>query len=217
MKTDTQLQLDVIAELGWEPSISVAQIGVEVRHGIVTLAGHVDSYSERWHAELAAQRVSGVKGLIVELDVRLPGLNKRTDADIARAAQDMLKSWAYLPTDSVKIKVDKGWITLSGEVESDYQRRAASDAVRHLIGVTGVSEQITIKPKGISVLVAQDALIERPCEQGLSSASKCLATSDHHAAAASNCQFFGITTASMACTTPLVAAMSICLTWAPLI
>jgi osmotically-inducible protein OsmY len=148
MKTDTQLQREVIAELGWEPSVSVAQIAVEVRLGIVTLAGHVDSYTERWHAELAAQRVSGVKGLIVELHVMLPGLNKRTDADIARAAQDMLKSWAYLPTDtSVEIKVVKGWITLSGEVECDYQRQAASDAVRHLIGVTGLSEQITVKPR----------------------------------------------------------------------
>jgi osmotically-inducible protein OsmY len=156
MKTDTQLQLDVIAELGWEPSVNAAQIGVEVRHGIVTLAGHVDSYTERWHAELAAQRVSGVKGLVVELDVTLPGLNRRTDADIARAAQEVLKSWTYLPTDTVKIKVDNGWITLSGEVEWDYQRRAASDAVRHLIGVSGVSDQITLKPKTSSSSVKSE-------------------------------------------------------------
>ena len=90
------------------------------------------------------------------MDVTLPALSRRTDADIARAAQEVLKSWTYLSTDTVKVKVDKGWITLSGEVEWDYQRRAASDAVRHLIGVTGVSEQITIKPRASSSSVKSE-------------------------------------------------------------
>lgn len=147
MKTDIQLKQDVIAELGWEPSVNAAQIGVEVQGGIVTLAGHVDSYSEKWHAERATQRVAGVKGLVVELDVKLPGSSQRTDADIARAADQVLRWSTYLPADAVKTKVEHGWITLSGEVEWDYQRRDAAEAVGNLLGVTGVSEEITIRTK----------------------------------------------------------------------
>lgn len=147
MKTDLQVKQDVIAELGWEPSVNAAQIGVEVKGGIVTLVGHVDSYSEKWHAERATQRVSGVKGLAVELDVKLPGSSQRTDADIARAADEVLRWSTYLPPGAVRVKVEKGWITLSGEVDWDYQRRDAAQAVGNLLGVTGVSEAITIKPR----------------------------------------------------------------------
>jgi osmotically-inducible protein OsmY len=146
MKTDAQLKQDVIAELAWEPSVNASKIGVEVEGGIVTLAGHVDSYTEKVHAERAAQRVSGVKALAVEMEVRLPGSNQRTDADIARSAENVLEWTSYLPS-SVKVKAEKGWITLSGEVEWDYQRKGASDAIRHLMGVTGVSDEIAIKPR----------------------------------------------------------------------
>jgi len=97
MKTDAQLKQDVIAELAWEPSVNAEKIGVEVEGGIVTLAGHVDSYSEKVHAERAAQRVSGVKALAVEMEVRLPGSNQRTDADIARSAQNVLEWTSYVP------------------------------------------------------------------------------------------------------------------------
>src|SRR5580704_16358236 len=90
-KSDTQLQQDVMAELKWEPSINAAQIGVEVKDGIVTLAGHVDSFAEKWNAERAAQRVSGVKALAIEIDVTLPGSSKRIDADIARSAENVLQ------------------------------------------------------------------------------------------------------------------------------
>jgi osmotically-inducible protein OsmY len=147
MKTDTQLQQDVIAELKWEPSVNAAQIGVEVKGGVVTLTGHVNSYPEKWNAERAAQRVSGVKALAVEMDVTLPGSSKRNDADIARSAENVLEWTADLPRDSVNIMVEKGWITLSGEVDWEYQRQAAIRAVRFLLGVTGVSDQIAIKPK----------------------------------------------------------------------
>ena len=147
MKTDAQVQQDVIAELKWEPSINAAQIGVEVKDGIVTLAGRVSSYAEKWDAERAAQRVSGVKALAVEMDVKLPGSSKRNDADIARSAQDVLQWTAYLPKDSVKVMVEDGWITLSGEVDWEYQRQAAAGGVRYLMGVTGVSDQIAVKPK----------------------------------------------------------------------
>ncbi len=147
MKTDAELQQDVIAELKWEPSINAAQIGVEVKDGIVTLAGHVSTYVEKRGAERAAQRVSGVKALTVEMDVKLAGSNKRTDADIAISAKSALQGRSSLPKDSVKVMVEDGWVTLSGNVDWEYQRQAAAGAVRYLTGVTGVSDQIAIRPK----------------------------------------------------------------------
>ena len=147
MKTDTQVQHDVLAELKWEPSVNAAHIGVEVNDGIVTLAGHVSSYAEKWDAERAAQRVSGVKALAIEMDVKMPGSSKRTDADIARSAENALKWMTYMATDSVKVMVEGGWVTLSGEVDWQYQRQTAEGAVRCLVGVTGVSNNVAIKPK----------------------------------------------------------------------
>jgi osmotically-inducible protein OsmY len=147
MKTDAELKQDIIAELTWEPSVNASQIGVEVKDGIVTLAGHVDSYAEKCHAEKATQRVAGVKALAVEMDVKLPGLSKRTDGDVARSAKNVLEWAAYLPKDSIKVKCEKGWITLSGEVEWDYQRQSSKDAVRPLLGVVGVNDEITVKPR----------------------------------------------------------------------
>ena len=147
MKTDTQVQQDVIAELKWEPSVNAAQIGVEVKDGIVTLAGHVSSYAEKLGAERAAQRVSGVKALAIEMDVKLSGSSKRTDADIAGSVENVLQWMTSLPKDGVKVMVEKGWVTLSGEVDWDYQRQDAARGVRHLMGVIGVSDQIAIKPK----------------------------------------------------------------------
>lgn len=147
MKTDTQLQQDVMAELKWEPSVNAAQIGVEVKDGVVTLTGHANSFAEKWNAERAAQRVAGVKALAIEMDVTLPGSSKRNDADIARSAENVLQWTADLPKDGVKVMVENGWITLSGEVDWEYQRQAAMRAVRNLLGVTGVSDEIAIKAK----------------------------------------------------------------------
>ena len=156
MKTDKQVQQDVIAELSWEPSVNAAQIGVEVKDGIVTLAGHVSSYAEKYNAERAAQRVSGVKALAIEMDVKLPGASKRDDADIARSAENALQWMTYAPKDAIKVMVEKGWITLSGEVDWEYQRRAAVDGVRYLMGVLGVSDNIAIKPKASISAVKSD-------------------------------------------------------------
>ncbi len=156
MKTDTALQLDVIAELKWEPSVNAANVGVEVKDGIVTLAGHVDTYAEKWDAERAAQRVAGVKAIAVEMDVKLSGTNQRTDADIARSATNVIAWTTSVPTDTVKIKVEAGWITLTGEVEWEYQRLAATNGVRYLMGVTGISDQIVIKPKVSKEAVRSD-------------------------------------------------------------
>jgi len=156
MKTDIQLKQDVSAELSWEPSVNAAGIGVEVKDGIVTLAGHVGSYAEKLGAERAAQRVAGVKALAVEIDVKLLGVSKRTDTDIARSAENVLLWTSFLPKDAVKIKVESGWITLTGEVAWDYQRKAAVDAVRTLLGVSGVSDQIVIKTKVSASVVKSD-------------------------------------------------------------
>jgi osmotically-inducible protein OsmY len=156
MRTDSQLQSDVIAELSWEPSIRSEEIGVEVKGGVVTLAGHVGTYSEKLDAERAAMRVVGVKALAVEIDVRLEGSNVRTDGDIARTVENVLQWSTYLTKDSVKIKVESGWVTLSGEVNWEYQRKAAVDAVRYLMGVKGVSDRIAINPTVSAPLVKAD-------------------------------------------------------------
>ena len=156
MKNDTQLQKDVIAELNWEPSVNPTDIGVEVKDGVVTLSGHVGSYAEKLNAERSAQRVSGVQALAVELDVTLPGISKRTDADIARSVENVLQWTTYLPKDAIKVMVENGWITLSGQVDWEYQRVTAVNAVRYLMGVTGVSDDITIKPTASSSSVKSD-------------------------------------------------------------
>jgi osmotically-inducible protein OsmY len=146
MKTDKQIQQDVIAELKWEPSVNEAHIGVEVKDGIVTLAGHVASYAEKWNAEQAAQRVSGVRALAVEMDVALPGSSQRTDADIAKSAEKALEWLTYLPKDAIKVMVENGRVTLSGEVNWGFQKFTAAGAVRFLMGVTGVFDNISVKP-----------------------------------------------------------------------
>lgn len=146
MKTDSQLQQDVMAELKWEPAVHAAQIGVEVKDGVVTLAGQVGSYAEKLQAERAAQRVAGVKALAVEMKVKLGDYGQRTDADIAQSAKNILCWTSSLPDDAVKVMVEGGWLTLSGDVEWQFQRQDAANSVRYLLGVTGVSNQITIKP-----------------------------------------------------------------------
>jgi osmotically-inducible protein OsmY len=120
---------------------------VEVKDGIVTLAGHETNYAAKWNAEHAAQRVYGVKALVVEIDVTLAGTTRRTDGDIARSAKDVLQWTTDAPADTVQIKVEKGNITLSGVVDWAYQRRDAADAIRNLVGVKSVINMVTISPK----------------------------------------------------------------------
>ena len=147
MKTDYQLQRDVLDELKWEPSVNAANIGVAVKDGIVTLTGHVPSYWEKYAAEKAAKRVHGVKAVANELDVKLPGSSKRTDEDIAAACVKALDSSVSVPKDKVKVIVNNGWVTLEGEVEWYYQKDAAERAIRYLTGVVGVSNRITLNPR----------------------------------------------------------------------
>jgi osmotically-inducible protein OsmY len=146
-KSDTQLKKDVESELEWDASLNANNIGVTVKGGVVTLGGHLDSFAEKYAAERAAQRVQGIKGLAIELDVRLGTAAKRTDAEIATAAESALRWHALVPEDRVKVMAEKGWLTLSGEVDWDYQRNYAMKAVRPLTGVVGVTNSMTVKPQ----------------------------------------------------------------------
>jgi osmotically-inducible protein OsmY len=145
MKSDVELKRDVESELRWEPSVNEAHIGVSVKDGVVTLSGHVPSYAEKYGAEKAAKRVYAVKAVADELDVKLPGSTKRTDEDIAQDCVSALKANYSVPDEKIKVVVNNGWVTLEGEVEWQYQREAATNAVRYLTGMRGVSNDIKIK------------------------------------------------------------------------
>jgi len=145
MKTDLQLKKDVEQELEWDPAITAAGIGVEVHNRIVTLAGHLGSYAEKLAARKAAQRVAGVKGVVMELDVRLPGKDKRNDEEIAEAARAVLQWTTGLGEQAVKITVESGTVTLSGDVDWGYQMKAAENAVAPLRGVVVVVNQISVR------------------------------------------------------------------------
>ena len=147
MSHDSQLQQAVLAELKWEPSIIAAHIGVTADAGVVTLSGHVDNFVQKQAAQKAAARVKGVKGIAQEIEVQLPFDKKRTDDEIAAAAIDRLAWDVSTPSDTIQVEVDAGWVTLTGEVDWHYQKEAAEDNVLNLFGVTGVSNQITIKPQ----------------------------------------------------------------------
>ena len=146
MKTNNELQTDVMEELHWEPSVNSAEIGVSAEDGVITLTGYVDSYSEKLASRNAASRVYGVTGVADELKVRLPDYNKRTDEDIVRSAANAIAWNAKVPTDCVKVIVANGWVTLEGEVNWQFERDAAEEAVHHLRGVLGISNEILVKP-----------------------------------------------------------------------
>jgi osmotically-inducible protein OsmY len=145
--TDEQIQREVLAELKFEPRVVPNEIGVAVKDGIVTLTGWVDSYTKRWAAEEAAHRVRGVKAVANQIEVRLSSAAERTDTDIAAAVVRALEWDAMVPVDKLDVTVSKGWVTLKGEVEWQYQRQDAEEAVRRLAGVRGVSNLITVKPR----------------------------------------------------------------------
>ena len=145
VKTDEEIQKDVLAELKWDARIQPNEIGVSVKDGIVTLTGWVDSYLKKWSAEDVAHRVDGVKGIANDIEVKLA--TERTDPDIAAAAVHALEWDAFVPSDKVQVTVSKGWVTLRGEVEWQYQREDAERVVRRLAGVKGVTNLITVKPR----------------------------------------------------------------------
>ncbi|MGB3151299.1 MAG: BON domain-containing protein [Maribacter sp.] len=145
MKTDSKIKLDVQDELSWEPSIDETKIGVTVDDGVVTLSGEVDSYSKKLAAEKAAKRVQGVKAVAEDIVVKYASSLDKSDTDIAKAALNALKWHSSVPNDAVMVKVEDGWVYLSGEVKWDYQKNSAKNAIKDLSGVKGVINSITIK------------------------------------------------------------------------
>ena len=144
MKSDMQLKQDIEAELRWDPKVNPAQIGVTVDNGAVSLLGAVDTYAEKWAAEDATKRVSGVRTVAQDLQVKVLTEHKRTDSDIAIAVQSALRWDVFVPK-AVTAKIQDGFVTLQGEVGWNYHRESAERAVRYLTGVVGVYNAITLK------------------------------------------------------------------------
>lgn len=156
MKSDIQLKADVTAELAWDPAVNATNIGVMVKDGVVTLAGHLDSFAEKHAAERAVRRVSGVRGIALDLDVKLAPEHKRSDSEIAQAAITALRLNSLVPDDKVKVEVEEGWVTLTGEVDWGYQYASAEQCIRPLTGVQGLFNHITIKPRASNKDIARD-------------------------------------------------------------
>lgn len=157
--SDANLKQAVLDELAWEPSVNAAHIGVTTKDGIVILMVSVDSHAEKHGAETAALRVKDVKGVAEEIEVKLPFSVKHGDAEIAEAAANRLSWNVSVPKDAVKVAISKGWVTLTGNVHWRYQHNAAADAVRTLWGVTGVSNQIAIKPRTNAANIKSDIMV----------------------------------------------------------
>lgn len=147
MKSDATLKADVMAELNWDPVVKDAPVGVIVQDGVVTLTGHLHSHAQKHAVEHAVRRVKGVRALAVEMEVQLPAEHERTDADVALAAERALEWNVLVPDDKIRVLVESGAITLSGQVEWQYQRQAAEDSVRDLMGVRSVANQVVVRPK----------------------------------------------------------------------
>ncbi len=145
MKTDTNLRHDVEQELEWDPRLDAREIGVAVKDGVVTLSGHVTSYPERWAAQDAAQSVGGVKALANEIEVKLPDGGARSDSELAEAALSALRLNMSVPVTDIKLSVQDGWLTLTGQVAFWYQKQAAEATVRNIQAVKGIANEITVK------------------------------------------------------------------------
>ncbi len=155
MKTDSQIQQDVMEQLKWEPFLNAAQIGVAVKNGIVTLSGQVDSYAKKLAAENATKKIEGVKALAEDIQIGVSPLYSKTDSEIAEAVYNALKWHAAVQEEKIRIKVENGIVKLEGEVDWEYQRRNAQAAIENLIGVRLVINLITISGKVIPADVKQ--------------------------------------------------------------
>jgi osmotically-inducible protein OsmY len=158
-RTDQEIQTDVLAELRWDLGTPAKDIGVAVKDGVVTLTGTVDTYLNKWRAEQAAHHVTGVAAVANDMTVRTIG--ERTDSDIAAAAVHALKWNTSIPADKIHVTVDKGWVTIKGDVEWQYQKQEVERVIRPLWGVKGVSNFITVKP------LASPADLKRKIEDAL--------------------------------------------------
>ena len=161
MKTDSEIKKDVLSELLWDPLISETKVGVTVNEGVVTLAGHLDTYAEKVAAKRAAERVSGVKAIALEIEVIPSGVHQRSDTEIALAVEHALSWNTSVPQDRVKVTVEKGWVTLKGDLDWNLQRRAVERMVRPLKGVVGITDNIQLKTLPVPLKLQeriQDAL-----------------------------------------------------------
>jgi osmotically-inducible protein OsmY len=154
MKSDSDIKKDVLEELLWDPLVPEARVGVSVRDGIVTLTGHLDTYAEKIAVKRAVERVSGVKAIAVELDVIPIGVHKHSDTEIAAAVEHALSWNTSVPQGRVRVVVEKGWVTLSGELDWNFQRRAVERMVRPLKGVVGIVDNIRLKSLPVPVNLA---------------------------------------------------------------
>ncbi len=164
MKSDSELKKDVLAELAWDPLVPEARVGVSVNDGVVTLTGHLDSYFEKIATRRAVERVSGLKALAMEIDVIPLGVHQRSDTEIATAVEHALSWNTSVPQDRIKVTVEKGWVTLGGEVDWNFQRRAVERLVRPLKGVVGISDNIQLKAAAVPINLTnriQDALVRQ--------------------------------------------------------
>jgi osmotically-inducible protein OsmY len=146
-RTDEQIQRDVLEELKWDARVAPNEIGVTVKDSVVTLTGWVDTFSKKWAAQRSAHRVRGVMAVANDIEVRLPSSAERTDSDVAAAATRALEWDAFVPIERLEVTVSKGWVTLKGEVEWEFQRREAERAVRRLPGVRGVTNLVSVRPR----------------------------------------------------------------------
>ena len=144
---DKELRQDIIDALDWDPSVESANIGVAVNKGVAILSGHVPNYAQKYAAQRIVKSVKGVSGIADELEVRYPGFVGQTDEDIAHRAIQVLDWDVVLPAGAVKVRVSKGWVTLEGQLDWDFQRRAAEANIRRLGGVLGVTNEITLKTR----------------------------------------------------------------------
>ena len=180
--TDTELKMDVLAELRYEPSVRITDIGVLVKDGAVTLNGCAASYCEKCDAVRTAKRVAGVRAIADDIEVKLPDSIRRTDGEIAAAAANQIDWSTTIPRGAVEVTVSEGQTTLEGEVEWWYQKNAAENAVQYLAGVTGVTNAITIKPKlapgdietALKSALARSALLDAKTIRVETSANKVL-------------------------------------------
>jgi osmotically-inducible protein OsmY len=168
MKTDYQIQKDVMAQLNWEPLLNASRIGVAVKNGVVTLSGMVDTYTKKMEAEKATKKVNGVRAVAVDIQVGVSPIFKKTDTEIAESVLHALRLHTAVMEDRIRIKVENGVVTLEGEVEWEYQRKAAVHAIENLPGVRDVLNFIIVKPK----------ILEKDLEQKINSAFHRNATID---------------------------------------
>jgi osmotically-inducible protein OsmY len=154
-RTDEQIHHDVQEELKWDARLQPNEIGVIIRNGVVTLTGWVDSFVKRWAAERAALRVSGVRAVANDIEVNLPTSQERTDADVAAAAVRALQWDALVPDQRINVRVSKGWVTMEGNADWEFEKRSAEHALRSLGGVRGVTNLISVRNRA---LLSQDGL-----------------------------------------------------------